>query len=76
MFVPLLVLDGLLAVALVVLLVRWSRARGRAATAEARLVEIEARVGQALDAVRRADALADSRRSATCLRKRSTSVGS
>jgi len=60
MFVPLLVLDGLLAVALVVLLVRWSRARGRAATAEARLGELENRVGQALDAVRRADALADS----------------
>ena len=60
MFVPLLVLDGLLAAALVVLLIRWSRIRGRSAAADARLAGVEARVGQALDAVRRADALADS----------------
>lgn len=60
MFVPLLVLDGLLAAALVALLIRWTRVRGRAVAAEARLSEVEARVGQALDAVRRADALADS----------------
>ena len=60
MFVPLLVLDGLLAVALAVLLIRWSRIRGHATAAGARLSEVEARVGRALDAVRRAEALADS----------------
>ena len=55
MFVPLLVLDGLLAVVLVALLVRRSRVRARANAAEARLSDVEARVGQALDAVRRAE---------------------
>ena len=56
MFVPLLVLDGLLAVALVVLLARRSRVRARADAATARLREIEDRAERALDAVRRAEA--------------------
>ena len=56
MFVPLLVLDGLLAVALVVLLVRRSRVRAHAAAAVGRSREIEDRAERALDAVRRAEA--------------------
>ncbi len=43
MVVPLLVLDGLLAGALVALLIRRSRLRGRVASVPARLAEVEAR---------------------------------
>lgn len=59
MFVPLLVIDGLLAAALAVLVIRWVRVRGRAATATARLADVEARVEQALDSVRRAESVVD-----------------
>lgn len=54
MFVPLLVLDGLLAAALVVLLVRRARLRAEAEALPERLGATEARAERAAAALRRA----------------------
>ncbi|WP_420456968.1 hypothetical protein [Rubrivirga sp.] len=59
MFVPLLVLDGLLAAALVALLIRQARLRRAAASVPARLAEVEVQAERALASLRWAEGTGD-----------------